>query len=299
MPIPDYETMMLPILQYLEDRNTKSTRDVINHVIERFEISDEEQDEIIPSGRAKLLDNRVGWACTYMRKAGLIDSPSRGNNTITDDGILTIASMPKGFGVKHLKTFKKFQGFTATKVINPTIETTVENQLTPEEIIGSQSTIITDELKDELAERLAQMDPKKFESLVVDLVLAMGYGGNNLAEAGKAIGKSNDGGVDGLVNEDSLGLDVIYIQAKRWKGVVPIKEIRDFGGALMAKKSNKGIFITTSDFPESARDYVRGIEKKIVLINGEMLCELMVRHNLGVSVKTKLEIKQIDSEYFV
>ena len=299
MPIPDYEKMMLPILSFLADRKEKTTRDVINHVIEKFKISSEEQDEIIPSGKAKLLDNRVGWACTYMRKAGLMDSPTRGVNRISKEGISAIAAMPGGFGVKFLKTFEKFQGFTSAKSAVKTVEDVIDNQFTPEEIIGSQSKIITDEIIIELKEKLAQMDPKRFESLVVDLVLAMGYGGNNLVEAGRAIGKSHDGGVDGLVNEDSLGLDVIYIQAKRWNGIVPIKEIRDFGGALMAKKSNKGIFITTSDFPESAHEYVRGIEKKIVLINGKRLCELMVRHNLGVSVKATVEIKQIDSEYFI
>jgi restriction system protein len=286
MPIPDYETLMLPILQFLSDKQTKKTREIISEVIKKFNITPDETKKMIPSGRAKLIDNRVGWACTYLRKYGLISSPQRGQNRITPEGLDLLSKDVDHINSKMLKKLfsKKPQvGYSNDDSEIELIETDIKDK-TPEEIIGIQSEIINQSLSRDLLSYISQIEPVQFEQLVVDLLLAMGYGGT-VEDAGSAIGQSNDGGIDGVIKEDVLGLDTIYIQAKRWKNTVPIKEIRDFAGALLSKRSNKGVFITTSDFPPSAHEFVSTIDRKIILIDGKRLSHLMIKFNLGVSVK--------------
>jgi len=300
MAIPDYETLMLPILKFLSDDSVKKTREIINKIIQEFEISPDETKKLIPSGRAKLIDNRVGWACTYLRKYGLISSPQRGQNRITPEGSDLLSKKLDRIDSKLLK--KLYQKETlGSSLDNDTENDFTENDITdktPEEIIGIQNEIIKQSLaKDLLSHISSQIDPEQFEQLVVDLLLAMGYGGT-VEDAGSAIGQSSDGGIDGLIKEDVLGLDTIYIQAKRWQHTVPIKEIRDFAGALLSKKSNKGVFITTSNFPPSAHDFVSNIDRKIILIDGKRLAELMIEFNLGVSIKEQISIKEIDIDYF-
>ena len=293
MAIPDYETLMLPILQYLSDRNIKKTREIINKIIQVYEIPPDETKKLIPSGRAKLIDNRVGWACTYLRKYGLISSPQRGQNRITQEGLDLLSKNPNRIDDKMLKKLYQEEESPGSP---PESESDITDK-TPEEIIGIQSEIIKQSLAKDLLNYISQIEPEQFEQLVVDLLLAMGYGGT-VEDAGSAIGHSNDGGIDGLIKEDVLGLDTIYLQAKRWQHTVPIKEIRDFAGALLSKRSNKGVFITTSNFPPSAHEFVSTIDRKIILIDGKRLAELMIKYNLGVSIKAQISIKEIDIDYF-
>ena len=300
MAIPDYESLMLPILKYLSDDSERRTSEIVSHIANRFSLSEEEMRALIPSGRAKVVHNRVGWACTYLRKAGLIHSKQRGLNRITDDGRKVVSEKPENIDTGYLGRFEKFQDFRRAlnakteKEPQPT-RTAIEE--TPEEIIGVQTELLRRSIQKDLLEQIRSMEPDQFEQLVVDLLIAMGYGGT-VQDAGKALGRTNDGGIDGIVNEDVLGLDTIYVQAKRWKNVVPIKEVRDFAGALLSKRSNKGVFITTSSFPSSAHEFVSSIERKIILIDGERLSNLMIEFNLGVSIRQTILIKEIDSDYF-
>lgn len=301
MAIPDYETLMLPILKYLADKREKKTREITNHIIDLYKVTPEEAKQLIPSGRAKLIDNRVGWACTYLRKAGLIESPQRAINNITDNGIKTLSQNLEKIDNHYLKEFDKFNKFREHKnneIIKDDSTIEINEQKTPEEIIGLQSQIIDESIKNDLLEILSKVEPAQFEQIVVDLLVAMGYGGT-IEDAGSAIGQTNDGGIDGVIKEDVLGLDTIFIQAKRWKNPVPIKEVRDFAGALLSKRSNKGVFITTSSFSTSAYDFVSTIDRKIILIDGERLTALMLKYNLGVSLKETIELKEVDSDYFI
>jgi restriction system protein len=297
MPIPDYETLMLPILQFLSDRKLKKTREIINHIIAKYEITPEEAKKLIPSGRAKLVDNRVGWACTYLRKAGLIISPRRGQNHITQTGLEVLSQRIERIDNKFLKPFFQEDSSNEDSNEDELFANKDLSEKTPEEIIGIQSEIINASLTKDLLTYVSSVEPDQFEQLVIDLLLSMGYGGT-VEDAGSAIGRSNDGGIDGLIKEDVLGLDTIYIQAKRWQNSVPIKEVRDFAGALLSKRSNKGVFITTSTFPSSAQEFVNSIDRKIILIDGKLLAHLMIKYNLGVSVKDTIEIKEVDIDYF-
>ena len=300
MAVPDYETLMLPVLEYLSDGQVRKTAQLVSYIAERFKLSPDDLKQLIPSGRAKLLNNRVGWACTYLRKAGLISSPRRAYNQITDDGTRVLAGHPQKIDITFLQQFPKFRQFQedskAIEKQEAKASATLTEQ-TPEEIIGAQSELINSSLAADLLEQITTMSPDAFEQLVVDLLLAMGYGGT-AEDAGRAIGKSNDGGIDGVIMEDVLGLDTIYIQAKKWKGTVPVKEVRDFAGALMSKRSGKGVFITTSNFPPSADEFVKSVGLKIILIDGKRLASLMIKYNLGVTTTSTIEIKQIDSDYF-
>ena len=300
MAVPNYETLMLPVLKFLADGQVRKTSELVSHIANEFELTQEDMKQLIPSGRAKLLNNRVGWACTYLRKAGLISSPRRAYNQITEDGIEVLRKEPNRVDNRFLSRFEQFRQFQednrrSTEANSE--ETTGASEKTPEEIIGIQSEIISASLVNDLLEQIRSMEPDVFEQLVVDLLLAMGYGGT-AEDAGRAIGQSNDGGVDGVILEDVLGLDTIYIQAKRWKNTVPIKEVRDFAGALMSKRSHKGVFITTSEFPSSADEFVRSIDRKIILIDGKRLANLMLKFGLGVTTIRTIEIKEIDSDYF-
>lgn len=297
MPIPDYETLMLPVLEYLSDKELHKTREIIENIIERYEISDDEKKQLIPSRRAKLIDNRVGWALSYLRKAGLIESPQRGINSISTTGLSLLNDKPERIDTKFLLQYQGVKDFTKQTTEKLDEEISTDQQHTPEELIGLQHQIINGNLKQELLDVISTMEPSQFEQLVIDLLLAMGYGGS-VDDAGAAIGQTNDGGIDGVIKEDVLGLDYIYVQAKRWKGQVPVKEVRDFAGALMSKQSHKGVFITTSNFPDSARQFVSSIDRRIILVDGDKLADLMLQFNLGVSVIDVIQIKSIDSDYF-
>ena len=299
MPVPDFQTIMLPLLQIVNDGEAQKTGEVVKRVGEHFNVTPDEMKELIPSGRAKLISNRVGWATTYLRKAGLLRSDKRGYIQVTDTGQIVVKENPKQINIKYLEKFPAFLEFRKKqKKDKPKSSNNSKPEAdTPEQIIGEQIITINKSIEDDLLEQIFANTPEFFEQLVVDLVVKMGYGGSQ-ADAGKAVGQTGDGGIDGTIKEDPLGLDIIYLQAKRWSNTVPIKEIRDFAGALLEKKARKGIFITTSYFPQSAKDYVNRIEQKIVLIDGTMLTSLMIEHEIGVFTKDVYRVKEVDSDYF-
>ena len=299
MPIPDFQSCMLPLLIAISDGKEHEYKLVKKDIVLFFKISEDELRLKIPSNRAYLFDNRLGWANTYLKKAGLVISERRGHLQITKDGQNLLAKKPNGIKISDLKKFDKFKEFhTAKDKIDETEELISDVMIkSPEEIIDSAFETIKHDLASDLLSTIKGCPPLFFENMVIDLLLKMGYGGSR-KEAGSAIGKSGDGGIDGIINEDKLGLDSIYIQAKRWENTVPVKEIRDFAGSLLSKKARKGIFLTTSDFPKSAYEFVNSIEPKIILIDGIKLASLMLENNVGVSTKDIYEIKSIDSDYF-
>ena len=301
MPIPDYQSIMLPLLSLLSDLKEHPFRDMVETLSKTFQLTEEERKELLPSGQQAVFDNRVGWARTYLKKAGLIDSPKRGVNKITQRGLEVLGNKPKLINVKFLEQFPEFVEFKTTKKdITEVEEKVVEpNTQTPEETLEYSYQKIRKELAQDLLNKVVNLPPSFFEKFVVELLVKMGYGGS-IKDAGKAIGKTNDEGIDGTIKEDKLGLDIIYVQAKRWqsKSVVGRPEIQKFVGALAGQGAKKGIFITTSSFTKEAKEYTPKNETKIVLIDGEQLAQLMIDHNLGVSPVTKYEIKRIDNDYF-
>jgi restriction system protein len=299
MPIPDYQSCMLPLLCFASDEQEHSLRDSIQSLAQHFALSEAEQSELLPSGQQFTFTNRVGWAATYMKKAGLLEATRRSYFRITSRGLEALEEKPNRIDVKFLKQYAEFVDFKTKKSDDkPSITTVTEiEEQTPEEAIDSAYLRIRGDLAGDLIQQIMACSPAFFERLVVDLLVKMGYGGSR-KDAGQAVDKSNDGGIDGIINEDRLGLNVIYIQAKRWEGVVGRPEIQKFVGALQGQRAKKGIFITTSDFTKEAVQYASFIDNKVVLINGETLATLMVDFNIGVSTVRSYEIKRVDSDYF-
>ena len=291
---------MLPLLKFVDDNNDHTMRDAIDYLSKYFALSKEERMELLPSGKQQTFNNRVGWARTYLKKAGLIASPKRGLVKITPRGLEVLATNPETINVKFLEQFNEFIEFRSktNKKSEESTEADSSDSSTPEEALEVAYQSLRDGLADEILTTLKQCSPSFFEKLVVDVLVKMGYGGSR-REAGKAIGGSGDGGIDGIINEDRLGLDNIYIQAKRWEGVVGRPEIQKFAGALQGYRSKKGIFITTSSFTKEAQEYVSRIDSKIVLIDGDRLASLMIDNNVGVTLEASYEIKRMDSDYFL
>ncbi|MBN1843809.1 MAG: restriction endonuclease [Deltaproteobacteria bacterium] len=294
MAIPDYQTIMLPVLKFASDGKDHAFRDAVDSLATEFRLSLEECNELLPSGNQPLFNNRVGWAATYLRKAGLIDSEKRGFFRITDRGKIVLSENPERIDVKLLEQFPEFVKFRKKDPIKPPPPSVIN----PEELLGTAYQELKESLASDLLKNIGECSPSFFERLVVDLLIKMGYGGSR-REAGQAMGQSGDGGIDGIIKEDKLGLDIIYIQAKRWNGTVGRPEIQKFAGALQGQRARKGIFITTSNFSKEALDYVKHIDSKIILIDGERLSELMIDHNVGVSPVASYEVKKIDSDYFI
>ena len=299
MTIPNYQQLMLPLLKAISGGQTHLFREIIEKLSNEFKLAIEERKELLPSGQQAIFDNRVGWAKTYLKKAKLIESNKRGTLQITQRGLDVLRQNPKEINRNFLEQFSEFVGFInlTKKQDIEKIDVEFETERTPEELLELSYQKMRQNLAQELLEKIKECSPEFFEHLVIDLLLKMGYGGSR-RDAGEAIGRTGDGGIDGIIKEDKLGLDIIYVQAKRWESQVPVKEIRDFAGSLLAKKAKKGIFITTSSYPQSALDYVQNIEHKIILINGQRLTELMIEHNVGTSTQRVFEIKKVDSDYF-
>lgn len=299
MPIPDYQAIMLPLLHFVADGKEHSLREVIESLAENFRLTDEERKELLPSGRQPTFDNRVGWARTYMKKAGLLESTKRGYFRITQRGGEVIRSHPTDINVKFLEQFPEFVKFKSfTREPQPdNSRLKVDDSQTPEEDIELAIQKLNQELASDILQAIKGCSPVFFEKLVVDLLVKMGYGGTR-KDAGKTVGRTGDGGIDGIINEDRLGLDIIYIQAKRWENPVGRPEIQKFAGALQGMRARKGIFITTSTFTNEARDYVSRIDSKIILIGGETIAQLMIEHNVGVAPFVSYQVKKIDSDYF-
>jgi len=296
MAIPDYQTTMLPLLQFSGDGKEHTLHEAVDSLANIFKLSDEEKKILLPSGQQTVFFNRVGWARTYLKKADILESPRRSFFIITKRGKEILSSNPARIDVKFLDQFPEFVAFKSLKR-DKEAEVIQEANDTPEEILESAYLNLRHNLASDLLQQIKLSEPRQFERIVVQLLVAMGYGGS-LKDAGKAVGKSGDEGIDGIIKEDKLGLDIIYIQAKKWEATIGRPEIQKFAGALQGQRAKKGIFITTSDFSKDAQEYVAKIESKIVLIDGQQLAQFMIDHNLGVTSIANYEIKRIDSDYF-
>lgn len=299
--IPDYQTCMLPLLRFAADNKVHKLSEAVDYISKLYKLSDIENNQLLPSGTQTIIFNRVGWARTYLKKAGLLEDPKRGTFQITQRGLELLNDNIKELNTKYLEKYPEFIAFRTKKNNDDEDQNKKEEAqdflITPEESIEFGNKKLKEALSDEIINKIKECSPSFFEKLVVDLLVKMGYGGT-LKEAGQVKGKSGDEGIDGIIKEDKLGLDVIYIQAKRWENVVGRPEIQKFAGALLGQKAKKGIFITTSWYTKDAIDFVRNLDSKIVLIDGEMLTELMIEYNLGVSIYKTYEVKKIDSDYF-
>jgi len=299
MPIPDYQTLMRPLLASLADGEVHSLPSVLTKLIEEFALTPEEAKEKLASGRQSVISNRVGWAKTYLAKAGLLEVPKRAHYRITARGRHALSECPDRIDNDYLAQFEEFQQFIAPAVTHAEVDEVASKarQTTPDEQIASAYQALNASLADELLDNVHSASAGFFEQVVVDLMIAMGYGGSK-KEAGQATQTTNDDGIDGIIKEDRLGLDTIYLQAKRWQNTVHRPEIDKFIGSLTRNRARKGVFITTSDFSEGARDSVKSLDMKVVLIDGQQLAELMIEHNLGVTRKEVYEVKQLDNDYF-
>jgi restriction system protein len=305
MPIPDFQSVMLPLMKYYSDEKEHSTKDTVEKLSVHFNLSEEETNQLLPSGTQSIFKNRVYWAIAYMKMAGLVESTQRAHYKITQNGLQLIRTNPTTINIKLLKTIPEYIEHVNTirkEKIDKTdseidIDSGNEDNLTPEESLDNSYQQIRKSLAQELLIKIKNLSPTFFERLVIELLVKMGYGGS-LKDAGKTIGKSGDEGIDGIIKEDRLGLDIIYVQAKRWEGVVGRPELQKFVGALAGQGAKKGIFITTSYFSKEALEYIPRNETKIVLVDGDQLSQYMIDFNLGVSTISTYEIKKIDSDYF-
>lgn len=296
--------MMLPLLKFVRNGKTYHTQDAVKQLANDFKLSEQDLNEWLPSRKQKTFHNRVHWAKAHLKMAGVIENLSKGVFQITNRGKTILSENRNEINVKYLMNKfpdyeSKINSFRYKKKdsVSALVETEVEAIQTPEELIESGYQSIRRSLEQEILSKLKNVHPSFFEKIVVELLVKMGYGGS-IAEAGKATRYSNDEGIDGIIKEDKLGLDVIYIQAKRWEGIVGRPELHKFVGALAGQGAKKGIFITTSSFTKDAEQYTPKNETKIVLIDGEKLAQYMIDYNLGVSVQNTYEIKKIDSDYF-
>jgi restriction system protein len=299
MAIPDYQSIMFPLLKFAGDGQEHSLRETIEALTDVFELTDEERTELLPSGQQATFDNRVGWARTYLKKAGLLKSTRRGYYQISERGKAVLQENPPEIDNAYLKRFSEFVQFTRPKQreAGEGGDEEIDDTSTPEEEIEVAYQRARQSLIAELLQTIKDHSPAFFERLVIDLLVKMGYGGTR--RDASEVGRSGDGGIDGIIKEDRLGLDVVYIQAKRWDNTtVGRPKIQEFAGALQGQRARKGIFITTSTFSESAREYVSRIDSKVVLIDGETLAQLMIDYGIGVAPIASYELKRIDSDYF-
>lgn len=301
MAVPDYQNLMLPLLRLCGDGEIHTLPEAVEAFASEFNLTDEERKQRLPSGRMTVLYNRTGWARTYLAKAGLLDSPVRGKFRITRRGEDVLTSSPVKIDAKFLATFKEFREFRdgqpKSLVIQDVARAEAEEERTPEEILEASYQQLREDLVGDLLKQINSETPVFFEKLVVELLLKMGYGGSRL-DSGQSIGGPGDEGIDGVINEDRLGLDVIYIQAKLWDRPVGRPEIQKFVGALSGQRARKGVFITSSSFTREAVDYARAIETRVVLLDGRELAQFMIDFDLGVSTTASYHIKQIDTDYF-
>lgn len=301
--IPDYQTLMLPVLQ-LAGKGELTTKDAIEDLAAQFGLSTEEREQLLPSGKQKTFDNRVNWAKSYLKQAGLIKYPKRGSFVATQSGQEVLGKGPERIDNEFLKQFESFQDFQSRKGTQAVGKVEGENEIqaensTPDEILRAAHNKINTALATELLDRVREASPQFFEELIVELLLAMGYGGTS-EDAARALGQSGDNGVDGVIDQDPLGVDQIYVQAKRYAegNNVGAGDIRDFFGALNLKKAQKGLFFTTSSFSSSAVQTAKDLGMRIVLIDGAQLTKLMISYNIGCRDEEILHLKKVDEEFF-
>jgi len=298
MAIPDFQTIMRPLLEHLSDGQVKRNRETNEYLAGHFELTEEERSQLLPSGYARLFDNRIGWAKTHLKGAGLIESPGRAQYRITERGRKALSRTDQPINLAYLKQFDEYKDFVSESGSESTASASdAGDELTPSEHIELGYQRVRNELEEELIGKVKAASPAFFEWLVVELLVAMGYGGSR-RDAGQTLGRSGDGGIDGVIKEDRLGLDVIYLQAKRWDGTVGRPEIQKFAGALQGQRAKKGIFLTTSCFSAEAVSYASSIDSRIVLVDGEKLAGLMIDADVGVSRVANYEVKRLDSDYF-
>ncbi|GGK46133.1 restriction endonuclease [Salinarimonas ramus] len=302
MTIPDFQTLMLPVLRQSAAGEVR-IGDVVDRLAAEFNLSDEERAQLLPSGRQTTFANRVHWAKSYLGKAGLVEITRRAHFRITDPGRRVLETPPPRIDIRFLSQFEPFAEFRRQSGEEPASEqseTLVTSTLTPDEVMRAASNRLEADLASELLQRVRSGTPAFFESLVVRLLIAMGYGGSMMDVDKALVGKSGDGGVDGVIDQDPLGLDRIYVQAKRYAdgNSVGAGAIRDFFGSLDRFKASKGLFVTTSTFSPAARETADMLSKRIVLIDGEQLARLMIRHGVGCRVEEVLTIKKLDEEFF-
>ncbi len=299
MAIPDFQSLMMPLLSACADGHEHNNQALRHILAEQFGLTEIELATKLPSGRQGVFDNRVAWAKGHLKQAGLIEIAQRGIYRITARGLEVLGENPQTLNIKYLKQFPEYVAFLSggqsdkpklAEPVSPLLET-------PDELIDGGYKQLRKALATELLERIRTVSPSRFEELVVELLLKMGYGGTQ-EDAGQVVGKSGDGGIDGIIHEDRLGLDVIYIQAKRWEADVGRPEIQKFVGALAGNKASKGVFITSSGFSTGAREYAAHVNHRVVLIDGAMLAELMMDYDLGVSIKEVYTVKRLDTDYF-
>lgn len=308
MAIPDYQTLMLPVLKISANGETR-IGDAVDHLASEFQLSDDEKSELLPSGKQSVIANRTHWAKTFLKQAELVVSTRRGYFEISERGKRVLGEDPKRLDVDYLTRFPEFVAFrrrtSASNELSEKFETVGIGILksagdqTPEEIMRSRHAELNSTLGEEMLDRIQLGTPAFFERLIVQLLLSMGFGGTAV-DAGRAIGRSGDDGVDGVVDQDALGLDRVYVQAKRYKGDSSIgpAAIREFSGSLEIHKASKGIFVTTSYFSKAAIETAERLGKRIVLIDGQYLSQLMIRYNVGCRTEERLEIKRLDEEFF-
>lgn len=298
MAIPDFQSIMLPLLNFCADGQEHTNREAIEALSAHFVLIEEEQKQLLPSGQQRVFDNRVAWARAHMKMAHLLENTRRGVFRITDRGKDVLSKSPSEI---NLRFFKQFPEYTEARLKRKTSRDKEESEeleaRTPEEQIEQAYETLRENLASDLLAQLKFSSPAFFEKVVVEVLVKMGYGGSR-RDAGQAIGRSGDEGIDGIIKEDRLGLDIIYIQAKRWDNTVSRPEIQKFAGALQGKRARKGIFITTSEFSGGASEYVNAIDSKIILIDGEQLAKLMLDFSVGVSTEAVYELKKLDSDYF-
>jgi len=299
--VPPYHTLMLPLLKVMSGGNEMTTKQMSGEVVQNLGLSIEALSERLPSGTQSAFDNRMGWARTYLFKAGLIERPRRATYAITETGRKLLANPPSEIDVDFLRSYEQFNQFiSSSRSDKESLASTdvIDDELTPEEQIEKGVRQIQRELHVEVLDRVKQLPPEGFEQLVLRLLVGMGYGGSMADVQGVARGA--DGGVDGVVNQDQLGLDRIYIQAKRWEGSVGRPVIQGFVGALAGVGASKGVIMTTSTFAQPAQDYVRTLtDRRIVLVDGQRMSELMLKHGIGVSTKQTFVIQRMDEDFFL
>ncbi len=303
MPVPDFQSIMLPFLQTLEDGAERSMREMGDLLAAKFSLTESELQELLPSGQAKLFSNRVAWAKTHLKNAGLVDNPTRGRVRISELGRSVLTQAPATVDMKFLRQYESYQRFTGqikeseddstdTIGIIPALD-----DRTPLELFESSYAKLRAALAEELLDKLIECSPQFFEQIVVKLLHAMGYGGQ--FGEGRVTNYSHDGGIDGVISEDKLGLDVVCIQAKRWQGTVSRPTVQSFVGSMDLIRAKKGVVITTSDFSRDAYEFVDRIEgKRVVLMNGKQLAQFMIDHDVGVSVTGAYMLKEVSNDFF-
>jgi restriction system protein len=300
MAIPDFQSLMLPCLIAAQDGSEHRIADIIDRLATEFRLTPAEVETLLPSGRQRLFVNRVNWAITYLAKAGLLERTGRGRIQIGDRGRIVLGERPERIDLRFLSRYPEVQAFRA-RTSPPKSDVTAPTSVgTPEEQLEATYSAVRAAVESDLLDLILAASPAFFERLVLDLLLAMGYGGTLAAEAGRHVGRSGDEGIDGIIDQDKLGLDSVYIQAKRWHPSHPVSrpDLQAFNGSLDSQRASKGVFITTSRFTDDAREYADRVGRRVVLIDGSTLTKLMYDHGVGVREPRRYDVRRIDSAYF-